>query len=133
MMRWRNRPQRPRCYRSSTRPPAISRPHSIRSLRRRFGSAGPMAAHSGSSRTVLPKRWAAATCRRVYHEYVTRETVPVRYVLGRDGQHRPYIHTLDLKATKPYKEGVPFFVATVDLGNARTVLSVPLLQADTLI
>src|SRR3954452_12851588 len=69
----------------------------------------------------------------LYHEYVTRETVPVRYVLGRDGQHRPYIHTLDLKATKPYKEGVPFFVATVDLGNARTVVSVPLLQAGTLI
>src|SRR3954453_8364537 len=70
---------------------------------------------------------------RRYHQYVTRETVPVRYVLGRDGQHRPYIHTLDLKATKPYKEGVPFFVATVDLGKARTVLSVPLLQAGTLI
>ena len=68
-----------------------------------------------------------------YHEYVTRESVPVRYVLGRDGQHRPYIHTLDLKATKSYKEGVPFFVATVDLGKARTVLSVPLLRAGTLI
>src|SRR6188472_2331191 len=68
-----------------------------------------------------------------YHEYVTREAVPVRYVLGRDGQHRPYIHTLDLKATKSYKEGVPFFVATVDLGKARTVLSVPLLRAGTLI
>jgi hypothetical protein len=27
-----------------------------------------------------------------YHEYVTRESVPVRYVLGRDGQHRNYIH-----------------------------------------
>src|SRR3954449_7628032 len=69
----------------------------------------------------------------LYHEYVTRETVPVRYVLGRDGQHRPYIHTLDLKATKPYKEGVPFFVANVDLGEVRTALSVPLLEADTLI
>jgi two-component system, NtrC family, sensor kinase len=59
--------------------------------------------------------------------------VPVRYKLGRDGQHRPYIHTLDLKATKPYKEGVPFFIASVDLGKARTVLSVPLLEAGTLI
>jgi GAF domain-containing protein len=70
---------------------------------------------------------------KAYHEYVTRESVPVRYVLGRDGQHRNYIHTLDLKATKSYKEGVPFFVATVDLGKARTVLSVPLLRAGTLI
>jgi signal transduction histidine kinase len=53
--------------------------------------------------------------------------------MGRDGKHRRYIHTLDLKATKSYKEGVPFFVATVDLGKARTVLSVPLLRAGTLI
>ena len=68
-----------------------------------------------------------------FYEYLAPESVPVRYILGRDGQHRPYIHTLDLKATKPYKEGVPFFIASVDLGKARTVLSVPLLEAGTLI
>ena len=43
-----------------------------------------------------------------YHEYVTRESVPVRYVLGRDGQHRPYIHTLDLKATSPTRRAFLF-------------------------
>jgi hypothetical protein len=58
-----------------------------------------------------------------FYEYLAPESVPIRYILGRDGQHRPYIHTLDLKATKPYKEGVPFFIASVDLGKARTVLS----------
>ena len=46
--------------------------------------------------------------RRRFTNMSPRESVPVRYVLGRDGQHRPYIHTLDLKATQPYKEGVPF-------------------------
>ena len=43
-----------------------------------------------------------------YHEYVTRKSVPVRYVLGRDGQHRPYIHTLDLKATSPTRRAFLF-------------------------
>jgi hypothetical protein len=44
-----------------------------------------------------------------FYDYVEHESVPVRYLLGRDGQDRPFVHTADLKATRPYQEGVPFF------------------------
>jgi two-component system NtrC family sensor kinase len=68
-----------------------------------------------------------------FYDYVEHESVPVRYLLGRDGQDRPFVHTADLKATRPYQQGVPFFVANVDLGAARTSLGVPLMEAGTLI
>src|SRR5258707_4218405 len=64
--------------------------------------------------------------------YVEQESVPVKYLLGR-AQDRPFVHVLDLKATKPYQDGVPFFVANVELGGVRTSLSVPLSEAGRLI
>jgi GAF domain-containing protein len=67
-----------------------------------------------------------------FYEYVEHESVPVRYLLGRD-QDRPFVHVVDLKATKLYQNGVPFFVANVDLGGVRTSLSVPLIESGRLI
>src|SRR5258708_30175609 len=66
------------------------------------------------------------------YDYVEHEAVPVKYLLGR-AQDRPFVHVLDLKATKPYQDGIPFFVANVELGGVRTSLSVPLSEAGRLI
>jgi GAF domain-containing protein len=67
-----------------------------------------------------------------FYEYVEHESVPVKYLLGRD-QDRPFVHVVDLKATKPYQDGIPFFVANVDLGGVRTSLSVPLNEAGSIV
>ena len=67
-----------------------------------------------------------------FYEYVEHESVPVQYLLGR-AQDRPFVHVIDLKATKPYQNGVPFFVANVDLGGVRTSLSVPLNEAGRIV
>src|SRR6266403_2595644 len=67
-----------------------------------------------------------------FYEYVEHESVPVKYLLGR-AQDRPFVHVIDLKATKPYQDGVPFFVANVDLGGVRTNLSIPLKEAGRII
>jgi GAF domain-containing protein len=67
-----------------------------------------------------------------FSEYVGEESVPVKYLLGR-AQDRPFVHVADLKATKPYRNGVPFFVANVDVGGVRTSLSVPLNEAGSII
>src|SRR5229473_8699590 len=67
-----------------------------------------------------------------FYEYVEHEVVPVKYLLGRP-QDRPFVHVVDLKATKLYQHGVPFFVANVDLGGVRTSLSVPLIESGRLI
>jgi GAF domain-containing protein len=67
-----------------------------------------------------------------FYEYVEHESVPVKYLLGR-AQDRPFVHVADLKATKPYRNGLPFFVANVDLGGVRTSLSVPLNEAGSII
>jgi GAF domain-containing protein len=68
-----------------------------------------------------------------FYEYIANESIPVEYLLGRNAQDRPFIHTADLKATKPYQDGVPFFVANVDLGRVRTVLTVPLKEGGTIV
>jgi GAF domain-containing protein len=67
-----------------------------------------------------------------FSEYVGDESVPVKYLLGR-AQDQPFVHVIDLKATKPYRNGVPFFVANVDLGGVRTSLSVPLNEAGRIV
>src|SRR5258705_8162042 len=67
-----------------------------------------------------------------FYDYVEHESVPVKFLLGRD-QDRPFVHVVDLKATKPYQDGVPFFVANVDLGGVRTNLSVPLNEAGRIV
>src|SRR6266478_731662 len=67
-----------------------------------------------------------------FYDYVEHESVPVKFLLGRD-QDRPFVHVVDLKATKPYQDGIPFFVANVELGRVRTSLSVPLKECGCLI
>jgi two-component system NtrC family sensor kinase len=67
------------------------------------------------------------------YEYLTAEFVPVRYLLGRDAPENAFVHTADLKATKPYQNRVPFFVANVDLGGVRTTLGVPLMDGAALV
>src|SRR5258708_32354556 len=67
-----------------------------------------------------------------FYKYVEHESVPVKYLLGR-AQDRPFVHVIDLKATKPYQNGIPFFVANVDLGGVRTSLSVPLKEAGRMV
>src|SRR6266403_1948149 len=67
-----------------------------------------------------------------FSEYVGEESVPVKYLLG-SAQDRPFVHVIDLKTTKPYQDGVPFFVANVELGGVRTNLSVPLNEAGRII
>src|SRR6266481_7201436 len=67
-----------------------------------------------------------------FYKYVEHESVPVKYLLGR-AQDRPFVHVVDLKATKPYQDGIPFFVANVELGRVRTSLSVPLKECGRLI
>src|SRR5882724_461406 len=67
-----------------------------------------------------------------FYDYVEHESVPVKFLLGR-AQDRPFVHVVDLKATKPYQDGIPFFVANVDLGGVRTSLSVPLIESGRII
>jgi len=45
----------------------------------------------------------------------------------------PVAPAVDLKAIKPYQNGIPFFVANVDLGGVRTSLSVPLIESGRII
>src|SRR6266481_3481315 len=67
-----------------------------------------------------------------FYQYVEHESVPVDYLLGR-ARDRPFVHVADLKAIKPYQDGIPFFVANVDLGGVRTSLSVPLNEAGRMV
>jgi len=53
--------------------------------------------------------------------------VPLVELLGRNAQDRPFVQIADLRATKAYRNGAPFFVASVELGGVRTWLGVPLL------
>jgi len=43
------------------------------------------------------------------------------------------VQSSDLRAERGYRERDPFYVITVDVGGARTVLRVPLLKDDTLL
>src|SRR6266446_1477909 len=67
-----------------------------------------------------------------FYQYVEHESVPVDYLLGR-ARDRPFVHVADLKAIKPYQNGIPFFVANVVLGGVRTSLSVPLIESGRII
>ena len=62
------------------------------------------------ARAVGEPRWQDA---EGVYEYVVHESVTVRYLLGRDGQHRSYVHTLDLKGDQALPGGRCFFVATL--------------------
>ena len=60
------------------------------------------------------------------------ETVPAADLLGRDAEDRPFLHIVDLKATKAYRKGVPLIVYSVEIG-VRTVLLVPLVDGGSVV
>lgn len=53
--------------------------------------------------------------------------------LGRAAATKQIVHTVDVKAEQAYFDRNPTFVALVELGGARTILSVPLVQESELI
>jgi signal transduction histidine kinase/putative methionine-R-sulfoxide reductase with GAF domain len=65
-----------------------------------------------------------------FAEYLT--TVPKQpspgLLFGRALASRQTMHLIDAKANKPYLDGDPTAVAAVELGGARTMLSVPMLK-----
>ena len=52
--------------------------------------------------------------------------IPATYLLGRDMHEGALLHVGDIKATEPYQERLPFFMACVDLGLFRTFLGLGL-------
>src|SRR6516164_9637406 len=68
---------------------------------------------------------AAINVPKPFAEFLARETQPLAEVFGRRTD-RPFLHVVDLKATKAYQRRVPITVAMVELSKARTFLGVPL-------
>jgi len=68
---------------------------------------------------------AAINVPKPFAEFLTHETQPLAEVFGRRTD-RPFLHVVDLKATKAYQRRVPITVAMVELSKARTFLGVPL-------
>jgi GAF domain-containing protein len=68
-----------------------------------------------------------------FYEYIAHQSIPAEYLLGENAPDRPYIHTADIKTMKAYQDGVPFFVANVELGGVRTVLTIPLTEGRTVV
>src|SRR5215471_7818514 len=68
---------------------------------------------------------AAINVPRPFAEFLAREAQPLAEVFGRRTD-RPFLHVVDLKATKAYQRRVPITVAMVELSKARTFLGVPL-------
>jgi len=54
--------------------------------------------------------------------------VPISFLLGRDGADAPFLHVPDISDTEAYRQRVPFFVASVEDGQIRTYLGVPLID-----
>ncbi len=55
-------------------------------------------------------------------------SIPLAYLLGRDWQRTPVLQVPDIRDTDAYRKGIPFFVASVELGLIRTYLGVPLVD-----
>jgi GAF domain-containing protein len=53
--------------------------------------------------------------------------------VGRVMRERSPLHIADTTLEEPYRQGVPIAVAGVELGGARTILTVPLLKGDALV
>src|SRR5215472_8648968 len=68
---------------------------------------------------------AAINVPKPFAEFLAHETQPLAEVFGRRTD-RPFLHVVDLKATKAYQRRVPITVAMVELSKARTFLGVPL-------
>jgi GAF domain-containing protein len=58
--------------------------------------------------------------------------VPLASILGSNPQDRPFVHVVDLKATKAYRNGVPFIVASVE-SDMRSWLGVPVINDGVII
>ncbi|HXP02546.1 MAG TPA: GAF domain-containing protein, partial [Stellaceae bacterium] len=69
----------------------------------------------------------------VFAEYLTRNPMKLRTILGPDFRNGPIIHIEDLAAGAPYRDGIPLAVAAVDLGGIRSILVVPLIKDGILI
>jgi GAF domain-containing protein len=54
--------------------------------------------------------------------------VPLTFLLGREWQRCPYLLVPDVRDTDAYRNRLPFFVDSVDLGLIRTYLGVPLVD-----
>ena len=54
--------------------------------------------------------------------------VPLAFLLGREWQHSQYLLVPDVRDTDAYRNRLPFFVDSVDLGLIRTYLGVPLVD-----
>ena len=52
--------------------------------------------------------------------------VHVAFLLGPPESAEPYLHVADIRATDAYRKGVPFIVASADVGRIRTYLGAPL-------
>ena len=64
-------------------------------------------------------------------QYLSHQSVPLAALLGGEAHDRPFIHITDLKATDAYRTGVPFVVASVDLGGVRTLVGAPIMEGTT--
>jgi GAF domain-containing protein len=71
---------------------------------------------------------AAVNVPRRFADFLAREPVALNEVFGRQ-RDRPFLHVVDLAATSAYQRRVPVTVAVVELGKARTLLTVPLFRA----
>jgi len=54
--------------------------------------------------------------------------VPLAHLLGRDWRQTPYLQVADIRDTDVFRDRVPFFVASVEIGLIRTYLGVPLVD-----
>jgi signal transduction histidine kinase/DNA-binding response OmpR family regulator len=54
--------------------------------------------------------------------------VPLAFLLGREWQHSPYLLVPDIRDTDAYRNRLPFFVDSADLGLIRTYLGAPLVD-----
>jgi two-component system, NtrC family, sensor kinase len=67
---------------------------------------------------------AASSVPKPFADFVARETQPLAEVFGRR-RDRPFLHVVDLMATKAYQRRVPITVAMVELSKARTSWACP--------
>ncbi len=64
---------------------------------------------------------------RAYLESDTvQDSIPVAFLLGPGEGRQATLHVADIKATDAYRNGVPFVVASANVGLIRTYLGVPL-------
>ena len=80
---------------------------------------GDTARYSGAQRNMTQASLAAG---------LALGAVPLAYLLGGDWQNTPHLMVADIRDTDAYRERVPFFVDSVELGLIRTYLGVPMVD-----